>query len=214
MGKAFAFTCPLITKTDGSKFGKTEEGNVWLDPQRTSPYQFYQFWLNASDEDAEKWIKNFTFLKKTEIDSIIAEHKKNAGQRILQKRLAEEVTLFVHGASALAEAVATTEKLFANQNAPVESLSVEDIEGLEGIVLIDVPKQALAEGINIVSFLVEAKIFPSKGEARKMIQGGGVSINRKKIESEKLKIETALLLHDKYLLVQKGKKNYFLVSCI
>lgn len=213
-GKAFAFTCPLITKADGSKFGKTEAGNVWLDPNRTSPYQFYQFWLNASDSDAEKWIKIFTFLNQQEINSILEEHKKDAGKRILQKRLAEEVTKFVHGDAALVEAIETTEKLFSNKNAPAENLSVEDMEGLEGIVLIDVPKQALAEGIDLVSFLVEAKIFPSKGEARKMIQGGGVSINRKKVESEKMKVENSLLLHDRYILIQKGKKNYYLVKVI
>jgi tyrosyl-tRNA synthetase len=213
-GKGFAFTCPLITKADGGKFGKTEEGNVWLDAKRTSPYHFYQFWLNASDEDAEKWIKIFTFLNQQEINSILEEHKKDAGKRILQKRLAEEVTRFVHGDAALVEAIETTEKLFSNKNVPAENLSVEDMEGLEGIVLIDVPKQSLAEGIDLVSFLVEAKIFPSKGEARKMIQGGGVSINRKKVESEKMKVENSLLLHDRYILIQKGKKNYYLVEAI
>ena len=214
MGKAFAFTCPLITKTDGSKFGKTEEGNVWLDPQRTSPYQFYQFWLNASDEDAEKWIKIFTFLKKTEIDSIITEHKKNAGQRILQKKLAEEVTLFVHGKEEYEKAIATTEKLFSNQNALTENLSVEDLEGMEGVVKSDYDKSKLQAGIDVVSFLAETNIFSSKGEARKTIQGGGVSINRKKVENEKMKIENSILLHNKYLLIQKGKKNYYLVKVI
>jgi tyrosyl-tRNA synthetase len=213
-GEAFAFTCPLITKADGGKFGKTEKGNVWLDPQKTSPYQFYQFWLNASDEDGEKWIKIFTFLSKEEVESILSDHKKDAAKRILQKRLAEEITKFVHGKDELAKAIETTEKLFSNKNASAESLSVEDMEGLEGIVLIDVPKQALAEGIDLVSFLVEAKIFSSKGEARKMIQGGGVSINRKKVESEKMKIENSFLLHDQYILVQKGRKNYYLVKAI
>lgn len=213
-GEAFAFTCPLITKADGGKFGKTESGNVWLDPVRTTPYQFYQFWLNASDDDAEKWIKIFTFLKQDEINSILSEHKKDAGKRILQKKLAEEITKFVHGESAFVEAVATTEKLFANQNAPAETLSVEDLESMEGVIKIDYPLEKIQSGIDVVSFLAETSIFPSKGEARKLVQGGGVSINRKKVDSIDLKIESSLLLHQKYLLVQKGKKNYYLVKSV
>ena len=213
-GEAFAFTCPLITKTDGSKFGKTEQGNVWLDPERTSPYQFYQFWLNVSDEDAVKWIKIFTFLKKDEIDSILSSHKQDAGKRILQKKLAEEITVFVHGKEEYGKAIATTEKLFANQNATAESLSVEDLEGMEGVIKSDFDKSKLNNGIDVVSFLAETNIFPSKGEARKTIQGGGISINRKKIDNEKLKLESSMLLHNKYLLVQKGKKNYYLVKIV
>lgn len=212
-GEGFAFTCPLITKADGSKFGKTESGNIWLDANRTSPYQFYQFWLNASDEDGEKWIKIFTFLNQEEINSILADHKKDAGKRLLQKRLAEEVTRLVHGAAALTDAIITTEKLFANQMAPAETLTVEDLEGMEGVVKIDFDKEKIAPGIDVVSFLAETNIFPSKGEARKTIQGGGININRKKVEGIDLKIEKGLLLHNQYLLVQKGKKNYFLVSC-
>lgn len=212
-GEAFAFTCPLITKADGGKFGKTETGNVWLDANRTSPYQFYQFWLNASDTDGEKWIKIFTFLNQTEINSLLEEHKKDAGKRLLQKRLAEEITKFVHGDTALAEAIATTEKLFANQSASAESLSIEDLEGMEGVVKIDFAKDKIVTGIDVVSFLADSAIFPSKGEARKTVQGGGVSINRKKVEGIEFKIDTSLLLHDKYLLVQKGKKNYYLVIC-
>jgi tyrosyl-tRNA synthetase len=211
-GEAFAFTCPLITKADGGKFGKTESGNVWLDPVRTTPYQFYQFWLNASDTDAEKWIKIFTFLTQEEINIILATHQQDAGKRLLQKRLAEEVTAFVHGDAALAEAIATTEKLFANQSAPAESLSVEDLQGMEGVVKIDFTKDKIAVGIDIVSFLAETAIFPSKGEARKLVQGGGVSINRKKIDNVQFAIDNSSLLHDKYLLVQKGKKNYYLVT--
>jgi tyrosyl-tRNA synthetase len=207
-GEAFAFTCPLITKADGSKFGKTEEGNVWLDAKRTSPYQFYQFWLNASDEDAEKWIKIFTFLTQQEINSLFAEHKKDPGKRSLQKRLAEEVTKFVHGEAALSEAVRTTEKLFSNQNAPAENLSMEDLEGMEGVVKIDFARSKIAGGIDVVSFLAETTIFPSKGEARKTIQGGGVSVNRKKVGDSQMKIDLSLLMHNKYILVQKGKKNY------
>lgn len=210
-GEAFAFTCPLITKADGSKFGKTEEGNVWLDAKRTSPYQFYQFWLNASDEDTEKWIKIFTFLSKDAVDMLIHEHKMDPSARVLQKTLAQEVTSFVHGREEFEKAVETTQKLFSNQNAPAESLSIEDLEGMEGVVKIDFAKEKIEAGIDVVSFLAETGIFPSKGEARKTVQGGGVSINRKKVEGTDLKIDKSHLLHDQYLLVQKGKKNYYLV---
>ena len=210
-GKAFAFTCPLITKADGSKFGKTEEGNIWLDANRTSPYKFYQFWLNASDADAGKWIKIFTLLGKDELGSLIAAHQKDASQRILQKKLAEELTKFVHGEAGLADAIATTQKLFTNQGAAAENLSIDDLEGMEGVVRSDYAKDKINTGIDIISFLAETGIFPSKGEARKMVQGGGVSINRKKVEAVDFKIGPSLLLHDKYILVQKGKKNYYLV---
>ncbi|MGB3089078.1 MAG: tyrosine--tRNA ligase [Chitinophagaceae bacterium] len=213
-GEAFAFTCPLITKADGGKFGKTESGNVWLDPVRTTPYQFYQFWLNASDADAEKWIKIFTFLSKDAIDMLIHEHKMNPAARVLQKTLAQEVTKFVHGDAALTEALTTTEKLFANQSAPAESLTIEDLEAMEGVVKIDFAKDKVKEGIDVIYFLAETAIFPSKGEARKTVQGGGVSINRKKVEGIDLKIENSLLLHSQYLLIQKGKKNYYLVKVI
>jgi tyrosyl-tRNA synthetase len=213
-GEAFAFTCPLITKADGTKFGKTEQGNVWLDPQRTSPYQFYQFWLNSSDADAEKWIRIFTFLTLEEIENISSEHIKDPSKRILQKRLAGEITEFVHGKDELQKAIDTTEKLFANQTAPAESLSVEDLEAMEGVIKSDFDKNRLSPGIDVVSFLAETNIFPSKGEARKTIQGGGVSINRKKIDNVQLAINNSLLLHDKYLLVQKGKKNYYLVKAV
>lgn len=213
-GEAFVFTNPLITKADGGKFGKTESGNVWLDPVRTSPYQFYQFWLNASDTDAEKWIKIFTFLSKTEIETILTEHRKDPGQRSLQKRLAEEITAFVHGKDELAKAIETTQKLFANQTAPAESLSIEDLEGMEGVVKSDFSNEKIAAGIDVVSFLAETNIFPSKGEARKTVQGGGVSINRKKVENVQMTIDSSLLLHGKYILVQKGKKNYYLVRAV
>jgi tyrosyl-tRNA synthetase len=213
-GEAFAFTCPLITKADGGKFGKTEKGNVWLDATKTTPYQFYQFWLNAGDADAEKWIKIFTLLPKEEVFALIDAHKKDAAKRILQKRLAEEVTKFIHGNNALAEAISTTEKLFANQTAPAESLSTEDLESMEGMVKIDFPFSKLTEGTDIVSFLAETTIFSSKGEARKNVQGGGISINRKKIETIEMKVDQSLLLHNKYLLVQKGKKNYYLVKAV
>ncbi len=213
-GEAFAFTCPLIKKADGTKFGKTEQGNIWLDASKTTAYQFYQFWLNASDADAEGWIKIFTFLTKEEVDGLIAAHAADPGKRSLQKRLAEEVTNFVHGEEALKEAIATTVKLFANQTVSAESLSVKDLEAMEGVVKFDFAADKLLEGIDVVSFLAETTIFPSKGEARKTVQGGGVSINRKKVEAIDMKIDTSLLLHSKYLLVQKGKKNYYLVSAV
>ena len=212
-GEAFAFTCPLITKADGGKFGKTEKGNIWLDPAKTSPYQFYQFWLNASDDDAEKWIRIFTFLDKLTVDSLIGQHKKDAAKRSLQKKLAEEVTKFVHGEEELKKAIETTEKLFSNQHASAEELTLDELEGMDGVIKIDFEKEKIAAGIDVVTFLAETKIFPSKGEARKTVQGGGVSINRKKIENIQQSIENNLLLHDKYILVQKGKKNYYLVNC-
>ena len=210
-GEAFAFTCPLLTKSDGGKFGKTETGNVWLDAARTSPFQFYQFWLNASDADAEKWIKIFTFLDQFEISNLVEAHRKDASQRILQKRLAEELTIFVHGKEEYQKAIDTTEKLFARQNAPAESLSLEDLEDMEGIVHVPYEKSRLSAGVDPVSFLADTSIFPSKGEARKMIQNGGVSLNRNKIGMADT-INEANLLHGKYLLVQKGKKSYYLVS--
>lgn len=211
-GEAFVFTNPLITKADGGKFGKTEQGNIWLDPQKTTPYQFYQFWLNASDADAEKWIKIFTFLPEAEINLLIEDHRADAAQRSLQRRLAQELTIFVHGQEAYEKAVETTNKLFAQQSAPAESLSVDDLEGMEGITRLSFSAKILNSGIDAVSFLTETGIFPSKGEARKMIQNGGVSINRKKLEDLSIGIDGSLLLHSRYLLVQKGKKNYYLVT--
>ena len=211
-GEAFAFTCPLITKADGGKFGKTEKGNIWLNAERTSPYQFYQFWLNASDEDAEKWIKIFTFLPPAEISTLQEQHHQNPAGRLLQKTLAKEVTIFIHGEEQFNKAIETTEKLFSRQTAPVESLSAEDLENMEGVIKFDYPKQKISSGIDIVSFLAETGSFSSKGEARKMIQSGGVSINRNKIDNIAREINAADLLHDKYVLIQKGKKNYYLVT--
>jgi tyrosyl-tRNA synthetase len=210
--EAFGFTCPLITKADGGKFGKTEKGNIWLDPEKTSPYQFYQFWLNASDADAEKWIKIFTFLPKAEIDQLLLKHSADPGTRTLQKKLAEQVTEFIHGKDELEKAIETTSKLFTNQSAPIESLSVEDLESLEGVVKFDFNLNRLNEEIDIVSFLAETGIFPSKGEARKMVQNGGLNLNRNKVSEVDLKLNREFLLHNKYLLVQKGKKNYYLVK--
>ncbi len=154
-GEAFAFTCPLITKSDGGKFGKTEKGNIWLDAEKTTPFQFYQFWLNATDEDAEKWIKIFTFLSKEEVDSILSEHSKDAGQRTLQKKLAAELTIFIHGKIELEKAIETTNKLFVGQNASAHNLSIEDLEGMDGIVKFDFPLQKLSDNIDIISFLAE-----------------------------------------------------------
>lgn len=213
-GEAFVFTNPLITKADGGKFGKTESGNVWLDANRTTPYQFYQFWLNASDADAEKWIKIFTFLSKDAIEMLIHEHKMDPSARVLQKTLAQEITCFVHGKGEFEKAVETTQKLFANQNAPAESLSIEDLEGMEGVVKSDYSKEKISAGIDVVTFLAETEILSSKGEARKLVQAGGISINRKKVNAVDFKIEASLLLHDTYIVIQKGKKNYYLVKAV
>ena len=211
-GEAFAFTCPLIKKADGGKFGKTEKGNIWLDANKTTPFQFYQFWLNANDADAESWIKIFTFLDKPTIDHLIEEHKKDASKRLLQKILAKEVTVFVHGQLEYDKAIETTEKLFSNTTAAAEDLSEDDLHHMEGIVKINYNVTKLDPNTDVVSFLAETNIFPSKGEARKNVQGGGVSINRKKIEDIQLVIDSSMLLHGKYLLVQKGTKNYYLVN--
>lgn len=213
-GEAFAFTCPLITKADGGKFGKTEKGNVWLDPQKTSPYQFYQFWLNASDEDAGKWIKIFTFLPAHEIAEITRLHQQDPAQRLLQKKLAEEITVFVHGREEWEKAIATTQKLFSQQNASAESLSKEDLENMEGVTKVQCSRSQLEAGEELITLLSQTGIFPSKGEARKMIQGGGLSLNRHKIEEVAFRVNASQLLHQKYLLVQKGKKNYYLIEAI
>ena len=212
--ESFAFTCPLITKADGGKFGKTETGNIWLDAEKTTPYQFYQFWFNSADTDAEKWIKIFTFLNKEEIEIIIKEHQADPGRRILQKKLAEEITIFIHGKQEYEKAIQTTEKLFSNQNLSVEALSVDDLEQMEGIVKIDMTKTHLVGGMDVVSFLTNIQILPSKGEAKKMIQNGGIYINRKKVDNLQFSLDESLLLHEQYLLIQKGKKNYYLVKAI
>ena len=209
---AFAFTCPLIKKSDGGKFGKTEQGNIWLSPERTSPYQFYQFWLNSSDEDAAGWIKIFTFLSEQEIDKIIDAHQKNAQERNLQKTLAEEVTRFVHGDAALQAALDTTAKLFANASADVSSLSATDLENIEGVVTKNLPADYLKNGEDILSLLASTEICASKGEARKLVANGGVSINREKVMEGTMIIDSSLLLHEKYILIQKGKKNYYLLA--
>ena len=211
-GEAFAFTCPLIKKADGGKFGKTEKGNIWLDPNKTSPYQFYQFWLNASDEDAANWIKIFTFLDQSTIEELLSQHQQNPADRTLQKKLAAELTIFVHGNAEYEKAIETTQKLFANQHAPAESLSVEDLESIEGIVRADFEVSKMSQSVDVISFLTETGIFESKGAARKMLQNGGISINRNKLTDPQLVVSSQLLLHDRFILVQVGKKNYFLVT--
>lgn len=210
--EAFAFTCPLIRKADGTKFGKTEKGNIWLDPEKTSPYQFFQFWLNTSDEDAVTWIKIFTFLEEPTIQQLIGEHQQNPAARLLQKTLAKEITCFVHGTEEYEKAIATTEKLFANQSRPASEMSIEDLEGLEGVVKAAIAKAHLEQGMDIVSLLAETKVAPSKGEARKLIQGGGISLNREKVTDAQLMVTNTHLLHGRYILLQKGKKNYYLAE--
>ena len=213
-GEAFAFTCPLIKKADGGKFGKSEKGNVWLDASKTTPYQFYQFWLNAADSDAADWIKIFTFLNKEEVTALTAEHAKDPAERILQKRLAKEVTIFVHGQKEYDKAIETTQKLFANMSAPADSLSEDDLGSIEGIISQDYALSKINEGTDILTLLTETSIFKSKGEAKKMIQNGGVSINRIKISDQQHVIKTSDLLHQKFILIQVGKKNYYLVKTI
>lgn len=215
-GEAFAFTCPLIKKADGGKFGKTEKGNVWLDPEKTSPFHFYQFWLNATDTDATQWIKIFTFLGKDEIDRIALTHNEDPGKRLLQKRMAEEITRFIHGQEELEKAIQTTEKLFSGNAAEnIKDLTVEELlTSLEGVPVVEMDKSKIEVGIDFVSLLSEAGIFASKGEARKMIVGGGVSLNKEKISDANLMIDNSFSLHSTYLLVQKGKKNYYLIRFI
>ena len=215
-GEAFAFTCPLMTKADGGKFGKTEKGNVWLDAKKTSPYQFYQFWLNAADEDAERYLKTFTFLTKQEIDNLKEQHQGNEHLRLLQQKLAEEVTTFVHSKKEYDFAVQASQILFSNETAEIlKQLNEEELlQVMEGVPKVEFPKQNLDAGIDIVSFLAGTKILPSKGEAKKMVQAGGISVNKMKVEGTEIKIDTSQLLNEKYLLVQKGKKNYWLVTVV
>ncbi len=215
-GDAFAFTCPLMTKADGGKFGKTEKGNIWLDAKKTSTYQFYQFWLNAADADAEKYIKIFTFLSKEEIDSLIEQHKGNEHQRLLQKKLAEEVCCLVHSREEYEFAVKAANILFSNDTADILTQLNEDqlLQVMEGVPTVEFSQKQITDGTDIVSLLAETNIFPSKGEARKMIQGGGVSINKIKIADIEFSTKNIALLNEKYILVQKGKKNYFLIKII
>jgi len=213
-GEAFALTTPLIRKADGTKFGKTESGNVWLDRKKTSPYKFYQFWLNASDEDAKTFIRIFTLFSKEEIETMETEQTKAPHLRVLQKALAKDITIRVHSEADYNAAVEASEILFGKGTTEqLQKLSEEDfLSVFEGIEQFEVQKSVIESGINIVDLLSETtKIFPSKGEARKMIQGGGVLINKAKIESEELIINTPFLINNKYILAQKGKKNYFVI---
>jgi len=213
-GEAFALTCPLITKSDGSKFGKTESGNVWLDPEKTTPYQFYQFWLNVSDEDAAKYIKIFTVLGQEEIENIITEHNRAPHERFLQRRLAEEVTVLVHSRIDYEGAVEASQILFGKGT--TESLKKMNentfLSVFEGVPVFDVSMEIVANGVTIADLCAEhSQVFTSKGEIRRLVQGGGLSINKLKIDNADSLIGKESLLNNKYLLIQKGKKNYFLI---
>ncbi len=212
--EAFALTCPLITKSDGKKFGKTESGNIWLDPKRTTPYAFYQFWLNVSDDDAERYIKIFTSLEKEVVDTLVTEHRQDPGRRILQRRLAEEVTIMVHSQADLDMAIEASNILFGK--ATKESLLKLDEQTLldvfEGVPHFELSKDVLGQPAIEIFTREDAQIFPSKGEMRKMVQGGGVSLNKEKLEAFDRIISVEDLIDEKYLLVQRGKKNYYLIT--
>ncbi len=211
-GEAFALTCPLITKADGGKFGKTEEGNVWLDPKYTSPYKFYQFWINVSDEDAEKYIKIFTLLSKEEIDDIVSAHREAPHQRLLQKTLAREVTTMVHSAEDYKAAEDASEILFGKATAESISNIREDmfLSVFEGVPHFELdPARGNASIMEILS--LDTSVFASKGELRRLVQGGGLMINKKKISDPESHLAQDDFINDKYLIVQKGKKNYYLI---
>ncbi len=216
-GEAYAMTCPLITKSDGTKFGKTESGNVWLDPEKTTPYQFYQFWLNVADDDAERFIKIFTMLSKQEIEDIISSHRSEPHLRLLQKKLAEELTVMVHSRADYEGAVEASQILFGKGT--TESLKKMDentfLSVFEGVPVFDIPMSTIEQGV-ILSDLcaVHTRIAESKGEFRRLVQGGGVSINKEKVDNVDMPVNPGMLLNGKYLLVQKGKKSYYLVKVI
>ncbi len=213
--EAFALTCPLITKADGSKFGKSEGGNVWLDPEKTSPYKFYQYWLNSSDEDAEKYIKIFTLLSQQEIEALIEKHREEPHLRELQKRLAREITIMVHSEKELDTAINASQILFGKSTS--EALSTIDektfLAVFEGVPQFEIDSSDINGELNVIDLLIErTNIFPSKGELRRLIKGGGLSINKNKISDAELIINNSHLINNKYLLVQKGKKNYYLIK--
>ncbi len=213
-GSAFAITTQLIKKADGTKFGKTESGAVWLDPAKTSAYKFYQFWLNTTDSDAKSWIRIFTLKSKEEIEQLEHEHDLAPHLRILQKALAEEITIRSHSAEALQTAIKTSEFLFGNGSLEfLMGLSNEEVlEVFEGLPQFSIPEEVLVSGINATDLLAEkTPVFPSKGEARKMISGGGVSINKEKIGDPSQVFNSVNLINGRYLVVQKGKKNYYLL---
>ena len=213
-GEAYALTCPLITKADGKKFGKTESGNVWLDPARTSPYKFYQFWLNVSDEEAVKYIKIFTSLTKEEIDALVEEQKADPGQRPVQKRLAKEITTMVHSAEEYEAAVEASQILFSNKAAEtlhhIDEKTLLDV--FEGVPTYEVSREDIEAGIRMADLLTEkAPVFPSKAEFRKMATAGGFSVNKEKVTDPQAQTDASMLLNDRYIILQKGKKNYFLL---
>jgi tyrosyl-tRNA synthetase len=216
LGKeAYALTCPLLAKADGTKFGKTEEGNIWLDSEYTSPYKFYQFWLNTSDEDAEKYIKIFTLLSREEIEDTVNEHNKEPRRRILQKALAKEITVMVHSETDFQTAVEASDILFGKGTLDtLKRIPEKDLLDIfDGVPNLSISKSLIEEGIDILSLLCEkTDVFSSKGEARRMIRNNGLSINKIKITSEEETISADYLLNDKYILVQKGKKNYYLIK--
>lgn len=213
-GEAFALTCPLIKKADGTKFGKTESGNVWLDPKLTSPYKFYQFWLNTSDEDAVRYIKIFTLLSQSEVAELVGKHAEAPHLRLLQKRLAEEVTVMVHSREDYDLAVEASQILFGQGTAELLNKLDEEtfLSVFEGVPQFKISGTELAEGIKVVDLLAEkTQVFPSKGELRRTVQGNGLSINKEKVTDAELSIGADYLIGKKYLLVQKGKKNYYLI---
>ncbi len=216
-GEAFALTTPLIKKADGTKFGKTASGNVWLDPKKTSPYKFYQFWLNASDEDVKNYIRVFTVMSKEEIESLEVEHAKAPHDRLLQKTLAKDITIRVHSEQDYQGAVEASEILFGKGTSEsLTKLSEEDfLSVFEGVPQFNISSSELQQGVNVIELLAEkTQVFPSKGEAKKMIQGGGVSINKIKVEDTAATITNKNLINNKYLLAQKGKKNYYLLKMV
>ena len=213
-GEAYALTCPLITKAYGGKFGKTESGSVWLDPKRTSPYKFYQFWLNVTDADAEKYIKIFTELSREEIEELVEQQKQDPGQRPLQKRLAKEITVMVHSEADYEAAVEASQILFSNKAKEILHKIDEDtlLAVMEGVPRFEVERADIESGIKLADLLTEkATVFTSKGEMRKMVQGGGLSINKEKVTDPYMETTPEILLNNKYILVQKGKKNYYLL---
>ena len=211
-GEAYALTCPLITKADGKKFGKTESGNIWLDPKRTSPYRFYQFWLNVADDDAEKYIKIFTTLSREEVEGLVEEQKADPGRRPLQHRLAKEITTMVHSAEAYERAVEASKILF-------DPKAADALRSIDEATLLDitdgVPRHEVeipAEGVKLIELLTDAApVFPSKGEMRKMAQQGGLSVNKERVTDQNALITPADLLQGRYLLVTRGKKNHYLL---
>ena len=213
-GEAYALTCPLITKSDGGKFGKTEEGNVWLDPKLTSPYKFYQFWLNTSDEDAKKYIKIFTTLDRPSIEKLIQEHNENPHLRILQKTLAKEVTIMVHSQEDFNTAVDASQILFGNSTSETLRRIDENtfLSVSEGVPQFDIDEGILTAGIPFSEFAAgQCNIFSSKGELRRTVNGGGVSINKEKISDSEMVIDKSFLINGKYIIVQKGKKSFNLI---